>query len=490
MLPGDRPLQRCERGLRRHDAGDGRQDGSARPHHQPRCGIRGRVRVHRRNRLRRRLGPCRGRRRVRRRPDRAVGPAPVVEYERDRRGRGHLHRARARDRPGREPGGQHCDGRHRQHGPPGARGASVLKNPVAGSPTLLWSNQPNQTYTVSRNGVSQGTATSPWTDPAVLAPGTYDYGVVATDAVGNPSPAGHVSVTVISPSLTAPRAISANSPTNAVPHVTWQPPVSFLVGGWKVYRDGALLTTLGDPATSSFDDTGLAAQGPHTYAVQAVNGTSAGDLSSPVSVTYDTMAPVLDPASATANPNGSISLNWPDATDPSPGSGVADYVVQRAQRLIAADQPVRGDAGPLPDPPGQRMHRHGYQEQHHIRLRGVRDRRSRKRRGARSRVRGRSTPRPRSGRGPQDRQLRPSTPASAGRCPHSRAPTPTSRAIACSALKAGKPPLNANDGKSSAGRRPRGHRLRRPEPRDRQEVSFAIYAYDGVPNYSTPASCR
>ena len=42
------------------------------------------------------------------------------------------------------------------------------------------------------------------------------------------------------------------------------------------------------------------------YAVQAVSSASSGDMSSPVSVTYDSMAPALGGASALRTPDGSI----------------------------------------------------------------------------------------------------------------------------------------------------------------------------------------
>jgi hypothetical protein len=214
---------------------------------------------------------------------------------------------------------------------PAAPSVTAVQNPVAGSPTLVWATPPNQTFSVYRNGtLIQDTVVPPWTDPGTLVPGTYDYGVTARDAVGNTSQMGHVSVTVVPPSVTAPRSISANSPTNTVPHVTWQPPVTFAVTGWRIWRDGAGLTTLSDPAAGSFDDTSLSVQGPHTYAVQALSGGTAGDLSSPVSVTYDTMAPALDSATATAIPDGSIAVTWPSAIDPSPGSGLSSYLVRRA----------------------------------------------------------------------------------------------------------------------------------------------------------------
>jgi hypothetical protein len=215
--------------------------------------------------------------------------------------------------------------------PPPVPDVSAGQNPVAGKPTLTWTSSNQNTYSVSRGGsVVDPSVMPPWTDPAALSPGTYDYSVVAKDQAGNPSSAGTVSVIVIPASLTAPRSISAASPTNTVPHLAWEPPVTFAVTSWKIYRDGAVLTTLNDAALGTYDDTSLATQGPHLYAVQAMSGGTAGDLSSSVAVTYDTKPPALDPARATANPNGSISIIWPDAVDPSPGAGVASYVVRRA----------------------------------------------------------------------------------------------------------------------------------------------------------------
>jgi hypothetical protein len=217
-----------------------------------------------------------------------------------------------------------------------------LQNPVTGSPTLLWDG--NDTFHIARTS-STGpgphsfpqTVTSNWTDPDTLTPGTYTYVLTATDGVGNSTPSAPASVIVISPSVTAPQSVSAASPTNTVPHVSWQPPVTFAVTSWQIYRDNALLTQIPDAAARAFDDTGLAAQGPHTYTVQALSGSTPGDMSSPVSVTYDTLAPALPSVTATANPDGSISLDWPAAVDSTPGSGLAKYVVQRTTSAAPAN---------------------------------------------------------------------------------------------------------------------------------------------------------
>jgi hypothetical protein len=377
---------------------------------------------------------------------------------------------------------------------PAPPAVTFMQNPVTGSPTLVWTAAPNVAYAVARTsstgpGPKSFSSVMPnWTDPDTLTPGTYTYVVTAFDSAGNPSASAPASVSVISPSLTAPRSISANSPTNAVPHVIWQPPVSFLVGGWKIYRDGVLLTTLGDPAMSSYDDTGLAAQGTHTYAVQAVNGTSSGDLSSPVSVTYDTMPPALGPASATANPNGSVSVNWPDATDPSPGSGVARYVVQRLGGSSPPTDPAAGATICTKAPPANgcvdssaknnTLYSYG--------IFAIDAAGNVAWRGASARAVDSQAPDAVTGLKivSFDRtyaRLGWNLPA----FKDENADIAGYRVLLLRTV--GKPPLNPNDGTVVC---------RNDDPKDNicdainlvtgKKVSFAVYAYDGVPNYSTP----
>ncbi|MDX6599258.1 MAG: hypothetical protein QOE87_3145, partial [Gaiellales bacterium] len=207
---------------------------------------------------------------------------------------------------------------------------------------------PNVTYTVARTSSTgpgprafAGTVTPNWTDPDTLPPGTYTYVVTATDLAGNPAPSQTASVIVIAPSLTAPRSLSAISPTNSAPHLTWQAPVTFAVTSWQVFRDGNPLQAIGDASAGSFDDTN-APQGSHTYTVQALSSGSPGDMSSPVAVTYDSVPPSLASATATANPSGSVTINWPAADDPAPGSGIASYVVRRG---TPAPSDVSGGTG-------------------------------------------------------------------------------------------------------------------------------------------------
>ncbi|MDX6631929.1 MAG: hypothetical protein QOH00_4175 [Gaiellales bacterium] len=377
---------------------------------------------------------------------------------------------------------------------PGAPAVTFLQNPVTGSPTLVWTARSGETYTVARTSSTGpgpkafGTVMPNWTDPDTLTPGTYTYVVTAFDSAGNPTASGPASVSVISPSLTAPRSISANSPTNSVPHVTWQPPVSFLVGGWNIYRDGSLLTTIGDPAASSYDDTGLAAQGPHTYAVQAVNGNSSGDLSSPVSVTYDTMAPSLPPASATANPDGSVSLDWAAAIDATPGSGLARYVVQRVAGPSAPTDPSTGTTvcSLPPSATGCIDKATKNNTSYSYGIFAIDGAGNFGWRGASARAVDTQAPSAVSG-------LRvvsfDRTYARLGWAvpvlKDANADLAGYRVLALRTV--GKPPLNPNDGTVVC---------RNDDPKDTicdainlvtgKKVSFAVYAYDGVPNYSTP----
>jgi hypothetical protein len=231
--------------------------------------------------------------------------------------------------------------------PPAAPAVSAAPV-VTGSPLLTWPVVAGETYTVARTSTTgPGPKTFPssaigtWSDPDTLPPGTYTYVVTATDAALNTAASPTVTVVVISPGVTAPRSLTAASPTSSVPHLTWQPPITFAVTSWEIYRDGAPLQAIADPSANSFSDA-TAPQGPHTYAVQALSGGTAGDMSSSVAVTYDNVPPVLASAGATANPDGSVAITWPAATDPAPGSGVSTYVVRRA---TGASAPSDASAG-------------------------------------------------------------------------------------------------------------------------------------------------
>ena len=209
-------------------------------------------------------------------------------------------------------------------------------SPVVGSPTLSWPSDPAATYTATRDGKAVGPVSSPWTDPNPGI-GMHTYVVTATDSAQNATSAT-AAVLVVAASATAPRQLSAVSPTNSVPHLTWAKPTTFAVTKWQITRDDdGVVATLTDPDVTSWDDADVSGEGPHVYTVRALSGEVPGDVSNPITVTYDTVAPVLGEPSAVAMPSGAVALSWPDATDPGPGSGVADYVVRRSGQVSPAD---------------------------------------------------------------------------------------------------------------------------------------------------------
>jgi hypothetical protein len=228
--------------------------------------------------------------------------------------------------------------------------APVLTAPpaVAGSPTMSWTAAHDANgisrYDVLRNGAvigsvaaDQGLAFSDKTAPDQQ---TLTYTVRAYDAAGNFATSNADSVLVDSTAVSAPRALTAATPTAAAPVLTWQPPTTFAVNHYDIYRDGLLLASTTTPALTYTDAT--AEEGAHDYAVLARNaGGQAGVLSASFKVIYDVTPPTSGGApSATILATGGVSLAWPAAADAL--SGVAGYVVRRT---AGPTPPVAADGG-------------------------------------------------------------------------------------------------------------------------------------------------
>ena len=168
-----------------------------------------------------------------------------------------------------------------------------------------------------------GPATS-FTD--TVLPGTYSYTVRALDAAGNRSdPSGPDSATVDDTSApSAPTNLAASVANPLQVDLSWEGASDNLaVTGYRVYRDGSLLTTLG-PATSYRDD--LTTSETHTYVVRAAD--AAGNVSDPSnSVTADLQAPTVPAGvSADATGPGQVEVTWNAAGD---DIGVSGYRVYR-----------------------------------------------------------------------------------------------------------------------------------------------------------------
>jgi chitodextrinase len=143
-------------------------------------------------------------------------------------------------------------------------------------------------YEVSRDGTALGTTpTTAFTDSAVSPATTYSYAVVAIDAGGNRS--DPVSAAVMTPADTAapsaPSGLTAKAATSPRRvKLSWSASTDDVaVTGYRVYRDGAELATVG---VASYTDTAVAKSKTYRYAVSALD--AAGNesaLSSTVKVT-------------------------------------------------------------------------------------------------------------------------------------------------------------------------------------------------------------
>jgi chitodextrinase len=128
-------------------------------------------------------------------------------------------------------------------------------------------------YEVSRDGTVLGTTSGlAFTDPAVAPSATYSYSVVAIDAGGNRSAPVSAPVTTpgdLSPP-SGPTGLSAKAVTGPRRvKLFWSPGTDDVgVTGYKVYRDGVVLGTVGEP---KYVDAAVAAATKYRYAVSAVD---------------------------------------------------------------------------------------------------------------------------------------------------------------------------------------------------------------------------
>jgi chitodextrinase len=182
-------------------------------------------------------------------------------------------------------------------------------------------------YRVYRNGafLIQLADVTTYQDTGLSASTTYSYNVDAIDAAGNVSglSAAANATTLATPDTTAPSTpsgLTANAVSASQINLSWTASTdNVAVTGYRITRNGTLLTTLGNVTT--YQDTGLAAATTYTYRVRALD--AAGNVSSlstaasaTTLTTPDTIAPTTPPGlTANAISSGRIDLSWSAATD-------------------------------------------------------------------------------------------------------------------------------------------------------------------------------
>jgi RHS repeat-associated protein len=187
------------------------------------------------------------------------------------------------------------------------------------------------------------------TDPSTTVPITFS----SKEASANKP---QLVVTILAADSTAPTvptAVVASAKSSSEIDLTWGASTDTVgVQGYKVYRNGTLVTTTGSIGSTSWFDTGLAPNTAYSYQITAIDAagnetakTTAVSVTTTDGAWTDSTAPTA-PSGATATAGtGGIAVSWTAASDGS-GSGIARYLVYRnATPLIS----VAGNATTFTD---------------------------------------------------------------------------------------------------------------------------------------------
>ena len=183
-------------------------------------------------------------------------------------------------------------------------------------------------YRVLRDGtvIATVTATS-YTDTGATTSGSHDYSLIAFDKLGNASPASPTTtVQVDATPPDTPTGLTAQSPTNAAPQLSWNPVTDDTPGAitYRISRDGQVLTTIPD---TTYTDPGVA-DGRHTYTVAAIDRFGrASTVPASTVVVVDTSPPSAPLGVFAFAAGGTNRVSWAVSSDT--GTGVASYQVLR-----------------------------------------------------------------------------------------------------------------------------------------------------------------
>jgi fibronectin type 3 domain-containing protein len=189
-------------------------------------------------------------------------------------------------------------------------------------------------YAIYRAGVKIAVASgTSYLDTTVKDATTYAYNVTAVDSAGNTS-GQSLAATASTPDGTAPSVPTTPKATSTAFNlvtVSWTAATdNVAVTGYRLYRNGALLTTLGN--VTSYQDRAVAGRSLYTYNVVALDAAGNASAQTPsVSVTTPA-APDLTPPSVPLNlkaaltATGSVRLTWSTSSD---NVGVTGYAIYR-----------------------------------------------------------------------------------------------------------------------------------------------------------------
>jgi fibronectin type 3 domain-containing protein len=185
--------------------------------------------------------------------------------------------------------------------------------------------------------IATPTATT-FSDTGLTGSTSYSYRVRATDAAGNLSPySALATMATPAPTVTAPSNLAATAASSTQINLTWTASTETggTISGYLVERcSGAGCSNfaqIATPATTSYNDTGLAASTSYSYRVRATDASN--DLS-PYSNTASSTTSHNSPSAptnltATAAGPVQINLSWTASTEQ--GGTISQYLIERCQ---------------------------------------------------------------------------------------------------------------------------------------------------------------
>jgi chitodextrinase len=207
-------------------------------------------------------------------------------------------------------------------------------------------------YNIYRNGTLVKTqSTTTFTDTGLAVYSGYNYRISAFDAANNasnlsPTFVGSTAQDVTPP--TVPDNIVETGHTVSSVSLSWDASTDDVgVAGYKIYRGGTLVGTVGGP---SFTDTGLTVSSSYNYTISAYDASANNSAQSAVfsARSSDDTTPPTTPTNVhiTTTLDTSLTIAWDASTD---DVGVAGYKIYRDNNLIGtATSTTFSDIGLMP----------------------------------------------------------------------------------------------------------------------------------------------
>jgi hypothetical protein len=201
---------------------------------------------------------------------------------------------------------------------------------------LTWTDNSDDEngFIVNRNGTPIATPTTTtgivnYSDTGLTCSTTYNYSVVATNAIGESTSSSSISQTT---SPCTPTGLSATPVSTSKINLTWTDVADET--GYVIEQNGIEIATIA-ANTTIYSDTDLSCAGTYNYSVIATNANGDSQPATIVGTTTSTNCPTLpSDFTATAVSSNRINLSWTDNA-----SNETNFKIERAGILVATRSP-------------------------------------------------------------------------------------------------------------------------------------------------------